>query len=64
MRRRCHPIPRFVGLWLLALMSAWGAFAVGATSAIGADASPDAFVSRFVAAINSKEFCANHRVDR
>ena len=53
MRRRCHPIPGFVGLWLLALMSEWGAFTVGATSAVGADASPDAFVSRFVAAINS-----------
>jgi hypothetical protein len=55
MRRLCRPIPGFVGLWLLALMSAWGAFTVGATSVVGADASPDAFVSRFVAAINSKE---------
>jgi len=36
-------------------MFAWGAFTVGATSAIGADALPDAFVRRFVAAINSKE---------
>jgi len=52
MRRLCHPIFTIAGLWRLALISACGAFT---TITRASDALPDAFVSRFVAAINSKE---------
>jgi len=48
-RRAASGIPR---LWLLISVCAP---TMAATSALGADASPDAFANRFVAAINSKE---------